>query len=473
MIRSSILALLVVQSVSAGAQLGQEPEHVGPKAPPPKTVDLTVPTAVILPVTSLSADLPSEPLTAEEAARIALKLQPSVNAAQGGVTSARGRTNQVQSGLLPQLVLSAGYNQLSSLSGGGIASRQSPTTSLLSGVSSVDRYAGGILLRQLLFDFNQTRNLVRQSQALEGVAKASLSQTQQNVVFAVKTAFYNYTSAQHLLHVNELNVENRQRQLDLARSRFNSGIGLPSDLANAQTAKSSAIVALTVARDNAEQTKVSLLLQMGVDTLTPIIVADEAEPVLPSDEPRALVNRALGARPEVRSAEQALRASRFGLSAARALNAPVVYAGVSAGSRGQDFPLNDSTLSLSLGMQFSLFDGGQRAGAIQQSKGQITTAEANLKSAVQVVQADVTSAYLSKNSAEQRVSIADNEVLNAQEALRIAEGRYRAGLGLFLDITNAQAQLLLAQTDQTQAQSAVNLARARLRYAVGEYTTFK
>ena len=64
--------------------------------------------------------------------------------------------------------------------------------------------------------------------------------------------------------------------------------------------------------------------------------------------------------------------------------------------------------------------------------------------------------------------IANNEVDNAQEGVRIAEGRYRSGLGLFLDITNAQALLLGAQTDQDQARQALDLARTRVRFATGE-----
>jgi outer membrane protein len=71
-------------------------------------------------------------------------------------------------------------------------------------------------------------------------------------------------------------------------------------------------------------------------------------------------------------------------------------------------------------------------------------------------------------SAEQRMSITDNEVYNSREDVRIAEGRYAAGIGLFQDITTAQALLLSSEMDQEAARNALDLARTQLRNATGE-----
>jgi outer membrane protein TolC len=78
----------------------------------------------------------------------------------------------------------------------------------------------------------------------------------------------------------------------------------------------------------------------------------------------------------------------------------------------------------------------------------------------------VTSAYLNLKTAEQRVTTAEAEVANAQESLRLAQGRYRAGLGVFLDVIDTQAALLTAETNQANAQLAVDQARAALAHAI-------
>jgi outer membrane protein len=408
------------------------------------------------------------PLTADEAARIALKLQPSLGDAIGALQTAQGRTRQIGSGLNPQLVVGAGYDQISSISGATTATTQSPSGLSPLGTSPVYRYTSGAAIRQLLFDFNQTRNSVRQSRALENVATANLNRAQSDLVLAVKNAFYNYTNARRLVIVNQDNVSNRQRQLDLTSARLASGLGLPSDVVTAETSKSQGILALTIARDTEQQARIALLQLMGVDPATPIIVADQPEKPTASSSPKSLIETALRSRPEVQSAVQALRASQFGLDAAKALNLPAIFAAVSAGTAGPDFPLKDNTVALGVGFQFPLFDGGARSGAVQQAHGQMKTAQSDLQNAVLTVRSDVVSAYLSLASAEQRVNVVDTEVANATEGVRVAEGRYAAGLGLFQDITTAQGLLLGALTDQSTVRSNLDLARAHLRHAIGQ-----
>ena len=81
--------------------------------------------------------------------------------------------------------------------------------------------------------------------------------------------------------------------------------------------------------------------------------------------------------------------------------------------------------------------------------------------------ADVSTTYSAMRTAEQRFAAATNEVANARELLRIAEGRFASGLGIFLDIVDAETALENAESDLTSAQLTANVARAALAHAVG------
>jgi outer membrane protein len=443
----------------------------GPKAPAPRVKDLAVPPAPVAPG-PLGGQNPlpaSEPLTADEAARIALKLQPSLGQQVGAIQAQKGVTGQIGSAAKPQVGGDLGYNQISSISGQPSTGQEAPNLALPVGSSPVYRYASAAAIHQLLYDFNRTRSLVRQSEALEGAAKANLTIAQEDLVLDVEQAFYNYQSALRLVRVNEDNVANRQRQLDLTTALFTSGIGRPSDVAIAQASKSQAVLGLNQARDAAEQTRIQLLEQMGVDPMTPLSVAETDAPEPSSRDPRTLTDHALRTRPEVLAAERNVVAARFGLSAARAADLPTLYAQAGAGLAGMDFPLKQNTSSLAVGLSIPIVDGGYRAGAIQQAHGEILSAESALKTVFQQVRTDVASAYMALQSAEQRISITGNEVFNAAEALRLAEGRYSAGVGLFLDITSAQSILLSAQTDQANARNALAQARTLLSRATGDF----
>lgn len=441
---------------------------VPPGTPPPRVKDSQAPPPIV-PPTNASGPLPNAPLTANEAARIALRTQPNIASAQGAVVSAQGRTRETQALQNPTLSAGAGYNGVRSLSGDSPnVALQAPTGTTSPGVSPAYPYSTALGIRQLLFDFNQTRNLVRQNRALTEVAIANLSRTQQNVVNSVENAFYTEVNAKRLVDVAEQNLANRQRQLDLANARLRNDIGVPVDVVTAETSKSQAVLNLQTARDTELQARYTLLLAIGVDPMTPVNVGSSDEPTFPTTDPKALVNRGLERRPEVRAAFSTVAASKYGLSAAKALNLPSIYLTAAAGTVGGNLGDSRGVASIGLGLQFPLFDGGQRKGAIQAANGQVASALADLNSATLLVRNDVTSAYVALLSAESRIPTADEEVANAREGVRIAEGRYAAGLGLFQDITTAQAQLLTALQDRTVVQSNVNLARVRLRYATGE-----
>ncbi len=64
------------------------------------------------------------------------------------------------------------------------------------------------------------------------------------------------------------------------------------------------------------------------------------------------------------------------------------------------------------------------------------------------------------------MTTATAEVANAEENLRLAVGRYEAGVGIFLNVLDAQTALNTANTNLVNAQSALDQASAALAHAV-------
>jgi outer membrane protein len=438
-----------------------------PAPPAPNVVETPVPPPVAMPAPpSPPPDMPNRPLTADEAARIALARQPSITVARTGVKAAEGVTQQTRSGLLPTIGVSTGYThveRLSGQSGAGGTAGGSP-----GGATGFDAAA---VLRQLVYDFNHTRDLVRESRAQEIAATHNLSRAQADVVLAVKQAFYQFVQNQRLVTVNDENVANRQAQLDLANARLKVGLGLASDVVTAQTALSEAVQNLTVARNNASAAQVNLALLMGIDPRTPIQPAESGEPPMPSDDVNGFVRTALGRRPEILQAQATLQANEHALRAARTTNAPAVTTNLGfSGVGDQLFPRND-TLSIGVALQFNPFDGGLTAGRVKQARSNLESAQAQLLNEQLTVTSDVSQAYRDVRSAEQRTAAAGTEVINAREGVRIATGRYRAGLGQFLDVLNAQQFLYTALSNHVMAQAALEQARAAFSHAIGSPTT--
>lgn len=427
------------------------------------------PRIVIAPAPSGQAEIgpeaPDHPITADEAVRIALANQPSIRQAAGARRAAAGRAEQAESALYPKLGLSAGYTHIDPL--GGTTSTSSGGVVSTGSGASFPGYTASATIRQLVWDFGRSRRLTRQARALEHAANANVRRVSSDVALEVKQAFYTYQQNERLVAVNESDVKNRHAQLDLAQARLKSGLGLPLDVVRAQTAVSEAVLNLTLARANATSARISLALAMGLDARADIKVAEAQSSSSSEADLADLVAEALTQRPEIQQAEENVRAAEFGKGAARYASGPSVYATVGTSSRGRDFPPDASNLTVGAVIQWDIFDAGLTAGRVEEAEGARDAAQAALKDARQAVVADVSEAWLNLQTARQRVVTSDAAVANASESVRLAEGRYKAGVGIFLDVIDAQQSLLTAQTSRVNAGSEVDRARAALDRAVG------
>jgi outer membrane protein TolC len=351
------------------------------------------------------------------------------------------------------------YTQANTVSGTGYASTTPPNSS--------NGYSGIATVRQLVYDFQHTRDMARQARALETVARGNLTKVEADLVLQVKQSFYALAQANRLVAANEANVDSANAHLALAKARLNSGMGLPSDVVRAEAAVSEALLSLNLARNTASLARVTLANGMGIDVRTPVAPADSDEAPMPGDDVNALMEAALLHRPEMLQAKASLDASLAAVRAAKTTSAPSIAGTVSVGAKNTNFFPNNDSVIVGGTVTWNILDAGYTAGKVHEAQGNVETAQAQFTTTRQNVMSDVAQAYLNLRSAEQRVETAKAEVANSGESVRLAEGRYKAGIGTFLDVTDAQSALLLAQTNQINALAAVDSARATLAHAVG------
>lgn len=453
------LPLIALALVPLTPVVAQQTQPVMPKV---QETPLPAPVTLPPPPHPAPADVPNRPLTADEAAAIALNHQPGITVARAAIASAAGRTRQVRSNEMPGTSATTSYSRIINnvLTSGGedrlLANRTTGSAFLISTTTT-----------QLIYDFNHTRDLVRQARAQQASACAGLTVTQSDLVLQVKQSYYTYAQDLRLITVQEDALRNQRVHLDLAKARVNAGLGLPSDVVRAETAVADAVLNLSLAQNAAAVARVSLAEFMGIDPRTPVQVSDAGEADIASNDVNALVDQGLRLRPEICQAQANIAAAQSGLGAARTNNAPAVTAGANYANRGASFPPNSDSLTLILAIQFDVFDGGFTAGGVEIARANLTSAQAQLTSTQLTVVSDVSQAYLNLRTAENRIPTADSEVANAQESLRLARGRYEAGIGTFIDVLDSENALSTAQTNRVNAQTTINQAKASLAHAIG------
>ncbi len=427
--------------------------------PGTNTVHTATPAAITIPMAPLNKDVPARPLSSDEAVRIAIVHQPTVEAAEQAVLAAKARTDEARAATKPQVAVGLTYNDVESLN--TVQGRPS------SAIQSIAGYEGTAALKQLLFDFQHTREVVAQTRFLEVAAQDSLLKAREDLALSTRQAYYSYANAVRVQQISEASLANRQKQLDLAQAQLKTGVGLPSDVARAETSVSQGVTSLTASRAEASLARINLALIIGIDPRTPINITQENAPTASSDSLPDLVAAALKSRLDVKLASDTLKSAQHGIRAARTNNSPVVSASLGLGSTGANFVPGNDAFNVGVSLSWDPFDGGLTAGKVREAKANAAIAVAQKKSTELQVASDVAQAYIAMKTAEQRISSAKDALFNAKEGLRIAVGRFSSGLGLFLDITDAETALESAESDVTVATLDVNQARAALSHAIG------
>ena len=104
---------------------------------------------------------------------------------------------------------------------------------------------------------------------------------------------------------------------------------------------------------------------------------------------------------------------------------------------------------------------------MREAKWGLEAAKAQADTVRQQVRLDVEQARLAVRAAKAALDAAGDALVNAQELLRLAEGRYETGVGSIIELGDAQVALTAAAQQKVQAEYTVATARAQLIRAIG------
>jgi outer membrane protein TolC len=129
----------------------------------------------------------------------------------------------------------------------------------------------------------------------------------------------------------------------------------------------------------------------------------------------------------------------------------------------------DHMWQIGAGVTLDLFDAGLVRSRVREARAARDTAAAVLTQARQAVALDVRTALATLRQAQLNRQTTAANVQQAQEALRIAQVRYRAGVSTSVEVTDAQVALTQAQTNQVNAEYDYLDAQTALARALGRY----
>jgi outer membrane protein TolC len=244
----------------------------------------------------------------------------------------------------------------------------------------------------------------------------------------------------------------------------------------AEVEVANARVGVIRARNLVRFSEASFANALGLDATVPIEIADTLTYEAVGLDPAQLAAEALGNRPELRQAQARLDATRAQLSGARAGYLPDLTVSGSAGYAGDDALVGvngvagvsfSETWSITGQLTWNLFQGFFTQSRVKETQALVETARANYETVELQVRLEVEQAYIAVVEAAERIGATEKAIESARENLRLAQGRYDAGVGTILDLTEAQLSLSNAEADNVRALTDYRVGLAVLDRVVG------
>ncbi len=316
----------------------------------------------------------------------------------------------------------------------------------------------------VVYDSGQIAYAVKQAEANLQSARFALEAARQDVSLSVATGYVNVLSAQRSVTVREQVVMQNQELLRLAEGQFRAGTVARADVVRAQANLAAAEGELIAARNAVDQAKASLNSALGQAAAMPLAVAPP--PAVPS---LTLTLAGLVAfvenRPEVRKALADIAAAEAALQLAQAGGG--VRVTLDGRVTRSEAPNETTTYSVSANASLPVSDAGRVSASVAQANANLQASKARIETVRLNVQQQSVQAFLNIQNAQARITSARAGLAFAQESLRLAQGRYAAGAGTLIEVTDAQTTVVQAQVTLASAESDQLAAMINLRYALG------
>lgn len=422
--------------------------------------------ALVVPVGAQEEATQPPPLTLQEAVDTALRNHPTIRMDRATMEAAQQRVRQQIAGYLPKGAYTYTYSRqerpLSSAVGGvQVGGQQQRAGSQVFNFNSTN-----FSMTQLLFDFGRNLNSIQAAVASVDASTADLETTQQAVIFNTKQAYYGLLSSQQLLGVAEETVGQNQKHLEEAQARFEVGVAPRFDVTQAQVQVSNAELNLVTARNNVDLGFETLRTAMGQTeplrvTLTEVLAQPPAslheEPVL---------QQAYARRPELESLRAQQRAANERITALQKQYLPSLSGSAQYNWTGREYPLQQGWL-WGMTVTVPLFDSILTTSQLGEAQATLRNLQAQEQNLRQQVTLEVRQSILNARRAVESIRVSGQTQVQAQENLELAEGRYAAGVGNIIEVTDAQVSLTSARANNIKALYDYKTALAELEKAVG------
>ncbi|MGQ9524775.1 MAG: TolC family protein [Armatimonadota bacterium] len=430
---------------------------------------LALVTTVVLAGIACAAEQ-AKAITIDEALKTAFERNPGLRVSQDKVGVARGKLDQAKSASRPQLGISGTWTQQGPVTTFTIPTPEGPQTFTLG--QSRSRTAS-LNLTQPLDLAGQIRANRRMARLGLENALHDLERTANTLALDVYDAYYGVLRAKAAVKVAQEAVDAAKEHLRLAEVNFRAGTAPQFDVIRASVQVENMRQNLIQAQNAERLALANLANVLGLDPTTALDVVSQVEMPDPATRPvpsyEDALKKAYETRPEVQLAQEAVRISEHAVQAAKAQGRPdaAIIGAYTYTPDVTGFVAIKESWRVTASINIPLDTSGAVRAKVDEALTNLKAAQDTLTQTQQGIALEVRAALIDLQNALERRQVATANVAQAQEALRVAQVRFQAGVATGVEVTDAEVALTQARTNQVNADYDYLVALAKLDKATG------
>ncbi|MGO9527253.1 MAG: TolC family protein [Verrucomicrobiia bacterium] len=431
------------------------------------------------PARAASTNATPESLRLQDCIDLALRQNPTILKAREEIRRNQGVVVEVRAQAVPQITASGSYegidrHAIDAFPFSATGATNSPSTLFK---NQEQPWTAVVEISQLIYAGGRVNAALRAAKLSDQIAALGFQSAVADTILDVRKDFYQILLDVALVDVREQSVKLLEEQLHDAQSRFDVGSVPRFNVLRAEVELENAKPPLIRAQNDLRISKESLVKLLAIDAsnqtnaFTPITFEGKLVYEHRAWELPAALEQALQRRPELLSAERHISVARANVQVASSGYKP--QASVFGNYGWHDYTFGNDPgdtregWTLGANLNWALFDGMLTHGKVTEARAQLQEANLDYADTRRQVELEVRQAYSDYLQTLELIEAQKKTVEEAEESLRLAEARFRAGTGTQLDVLSAQTALTEARSNEIQALHDYNVAIATLERVTG------
>lgn len=330
-------------------------------------------------------------------------------------------------------------------------------------------YSQEISVSWPIWTFGKVEGAIDAARYQKNIADLNVYKTEADTKLAAVQAYYQYLEAIKLAEVQAQSVTDYASHLNNVQQQFDAGIVAKLDVLSSNVSLANAkqkSIAADNTRDVAEA-NLNNIMRVPMNTTLNPLDKNFPQPEFDLTMEQAIL-MAQKYRWELVEADYGVKAAEASLRSKKADYLPTVSVGGGYSWKEASVTAVDKDdWAVKGGLSWSLWDGGATQASVKKADAAVKTAQETLLQAREKIELEVRQDYLNVLSYKEQIRAAEASVAQAEEAYKIATVRYSSGVGINLDVLDAELALNTARTNYITALYNYNIGLATLEHAMG------